>query len=221
MNKRIPKDVAMAMDGSLASQGIFYHAADADMTRGWAMIVGPDDTPYAGGLFFFRLELPPEYPFAPPKVQFCTYDGETRFHPNLYKEGKVCLSILGTWAGPSWAATMNLTTVLVTIQSLLHVNPIICEPSYSKMLVTDPRSVDYSDFVSYRVVRYTLAAYGGSVTGEFGDIFKDAMLAVRPIVFERIGKVIEKNKGVVKSYSGLFYSLGGVCDWPALASALV
>jgi ubiquitin-protein ligase len=220
MNKRIPKDVAMAMDGHLAAQGIFYHSADNDMTRGWAMIVGPEDTPYAGGLFFFRLELPREYPFVPPKVEFCTYDGETRFHPNLYKEGKVCLSILGTWTGPSWASTMNLTTVLLTIQSLLHVNPITCEPSYSKMLVTDSRSVDYSDFVSYRIVRYTLNAYNGAGTGEFGTIFKDAMESIRPIVFDRIRKVIEKNKGVVKSYSGLFYSLGGVCDWPALFTCL-
>jgi len=238
MNKRIPKDVAMAMDGSLASQGIFYHAADADITHGTAMIVGPEDTPYAGGLFFFRLELPPEYPFVPPKVTFCTSDSQTRFHPNLYVSGKVCLSILGTWTGPNWASTMNLTTVLITIQSLLHANPITCEPSYSMMPATDQRSIDYSDFVSHRVVRYTLGAYLGADAsesaagaaasasesaagaGEFGTIFKEAMKTVRPIVFERIRKVIEKNKGVVKSYSGLFYSLGGLCNWSVLDVSL-
>jgi hypothetical protein len=38
-----------------------------------------------------------------PQVQFLTTGGGTvRFNPNLYNCGKVCLSLLGTWAGPSW-----------------------------------------------------------------------------------------------------------------------
>jgi hypothetical protein len=49
--------------------------------------------------FTFDLYLPPQYPDVPPKVQFLTTGGgHVRFNPNLYSDGKVCLSILGTWA---------------------------------------------------------------------------------------------------------------------------
>ena len=40
-----------------------------------------------------------------------------------YASGKVCLSILGTWAGPSWSPTQSLGSVLLSIQSLLHATP--------------------------------------------------------------------------------------------------
>jgi hypothetical protein len=43
-------------------------------------------------------------PSAPHRqVQFLTTGGgQVRFNPNLYNCGKVCLSLLGTWSGPSW-----------------------------------------------------------------------------------------------------------------------
>lgn len=37
------------------------------------------------------------------QVQLCTTSGgNVRFNPNLYQQGTVCLSLLGTWGGPSW-----------------------------------------------------------------------------------------------------------------------
>ena len=45
---------------------------------------------------------PTEYPFKPPKVTYKTNDGFTRFNPNLYKNGKVCISLLNTWQGEQW-----------------------------------------------------------------------------------------------------------------------
>lgn len=46
-------------------------------------------------------------------------------HSNLYEEGKVCLSILGTWAGDaaeSWsAAKSSLFQVFLSIQGLVLV----------------------------------------------------------------------------------------------------
>ena len=60
------------------------------------LVTGPFDTPYEGGLFHFFIRFPPNYPFSPPRVKFMTTDdGRVRFNPNLYQNGKVCLSILG------------------------------------------------------------------------------------------------------------------------------
>ena len=70
-----------------------------------ALITGPFDTPYEGGLFHFVIRFPPNYPLVPPRVAFMTTGGGTvRFNPNLYRNGKVCLSILG-WV---YACTLTL-----------------------------------------------------------------------------------------------------------------
>lgn len=81
----------------------------------------PGPSPYAGGVFAFDVHVPDNYPKSPPKVQLLTTGrGTVRFGPNLYKEGKVCLSLLGTWSGPKWNPKIStLHQVLVSIQSLV------------------------------------------------------------------------------------------------------
>lgn len=63
-------------------------------------LTGPEDTPYAFGLFFFDALFPQDYPNIPPLLLLeTTGGGRVRFNPNLYADGKVCLSLLGTWHG--------------------------------------------------------------------------------------------------------------------------
>jgi ubiquitin-protein ligase len=51
-----------------------------------------------------------------------TGGGKIRFNPNLYPEGKVCLSLLGTWRGQAsenWDPKVStLLQVFVSIQSM-------------------------------------------------------------------------------------------------------
>jgi len=56
--------------------------------------------------------------------------GRVRFNPNLYANGKVCLSTLGTWSGPSWSPALSLAAVLISIQSLMTESPYTNEPGY-------------------------------------------------------------------------------------------
>ena len=69
-------------------------------THSKIMIARPEGTPYSGGLFEFDCFIPLEYPNKPPLFHLRTTGGGTvRFNPNLYNNGKVCLSLLGTLAG--------------------------------------------------------------------------------------------------------------------------
>eukprot|EP00928_Gymnodinium_smaydae_P100706 TRINITY_DN9943_c0_g2_i1.p1 TRINITY_DN9943_c0_g2~~TRINITY_DN9943_c0_g2_i1.p1 ORF type:complete len:1065 (-),score=212.95 TRINITY_DN9943_c0_g2_i1:142-3336(-) len=95
-----------------------------------AMIVGPPDTPYSNVPLFFDLALPAEYPREAPMAYFhANLVGNERLNPNLYVDGKVCLSLLGTWSGPAWDPERStLLQVLVSIQGLVLVE----EPYYNE-----------------------------------------------------------------------------------------
>eukprot|EP01006_Ploeotia_vitrea_P060949 TRINITY_DN76918_c0_g1_i1.p1 TRINITY_DN76918_c0_g1~~TRINITY_DN76918_c0_g1_i1.p1 ORF type:complete len:445 (-),score=58.21 TRINITY_DN76918_c0_g1_i1:147-1481(-) len=102
-----------------------------------ALILGPPDTPYHFGFYFFDLRFPQTYPNDPPKVKITTTDyGRTRFNPNLYADGKVCLSILGTWRGETtevWRSSYSVAYVLNAIQSLImNTVPYHNEPGYEE-----------------------------------------------------------------------------------------
>lgn len=104
-----------------------------------AVIFGPEETPYDSGAFVFDIWLPLEYPSVPPKFRLLTTgSGRVRFNPNLYASGKVCLSLLGTWSGPSWTSASTILQVLVSIQSLVLVpDPYFNEPGYENHLGTN------------------------------------------------------------------------------------
>ena len=105
--------------------GIYFYVNQENIFQNYAMIVGPKNTPYFGGFYLFEVIFPKDYPNRSPSVKLLTIDGKIRFNPNLYESGKVCLSILGTWTGPGWKSVMNLRSVLLSIQSLLHEFPIV------------------------------------------------------------------------------------------------
>jgi ubiquitin-protein ligase len=130
--KRLLKDVRQIIRHPLTDNGIYYSHDESDMTKGYAMIVGPSDTPYFGGYYFFIFDYPTDYPFSPPKVTYMTNDGSTRFNPNLYKCGKVCVSILNTWSGDKWSSCQTINSVLLTLCSLLNEAPLENEPGQSK-----------------------------------------------------------------------------------------
>lgn len=88
------------------------------------MIIGPPDTLYEGGFLRAELIFPPEYPLMPPKMKFLT----PMWHPNVYEDGGVCISILhapGTdeWgyedAGERWLPVHTIESILLSVISLL------------------------------------------------------------------------------------------------------
>jgi ubiquitin-conjugating enzyme E2 D/E len=76
-----------------------------------ASIVGPEDSPYAGGIFFLNIVFPTDYPFRPPKCTFVT----KIYHPNINANGSICLDILKD----QWSPALTISKVLLSISSLL------------------------------------------------------------------------------------------------------
>jgi len=76
-----------------------------------AIIFGPEDTCWDGGVFRLTIEFSEEYPNKPPKVKFVT----KLFHPNVYADGSICLDILQN----KWSPIYDVSGILTSIQSLL------------------------------------------------------------------------------------------------------
>ncbi|GAP85405.2 putative ubiquitin-conjugating enzyme E2 Z-like [Rosellinia necatrix] len=112
-----------------------------------AFITGPEDSVYRHKLLKLRFHVPERYPMVPPKVTFIQHTGG-RIHPNLYVEGKVCLSILGTWPGDPWSASFNIYTILASIRGLLDFEPYRHEPGSED----DPNYNKFVQFVTWRAL---------------------------------------------------------------------
>jgi len=150
------------------SSSIFVRSDDSKMSLMKAVITGPTDTPYTGGVYEFDILFPvkpPGYPTVPPKVKFRTTGaGSVRFNPNLYNDGKVCLSLLGTWdgaPGEQWSPdTSTIIQVLISIQSLILVpEPYYNEPGYDKSYGTtsgNRESQNYNENVFRNNMKYAI-----------------------------------------------------------------
>lgn len=118
----------------------------SDLLR--CLIIGPENTPYEDAPFVIDWMLDSNFPHSPPIAHFLSWtNGNGRVNPNLYEEGKVCLSILGTWAGDRnevWnSARSSLLQTFVSIQGLVLVKePWFCEPAYDKLRGTEEGSVN-------------------------------------------------------------------------------
>ena len=88
-------------------------------------IFGPPDTLYQGGYFKSSIKFPQDYPYNPPTVRFI----HKMWHPNIYENGEVCISILHPPVDDSkntelpsekWNPAQNVRTIMMSIISLLN-----------------------------------------------------------------------------------------------------
>ena len=129
------------------------------------IISGPKDTPYENGLFEFHTYFPNDYPENVPEVLLhTTGNNKIRFNPNLYENGKVCLSLLGTWKGQnseSWnPKTSTFLQVIISIQSLILIEqPFFNEPGYEKDFNTQKgiiKSKEYNEKLYLPTLEYSM-----------------------------------------------------------------
>ncbi|KAF8377784.1 hypothetical protein HHK36_031169 [Tetracentron sinense] len=131
--------------------GIYVRVYEDRMDLLRAVMVGAYGTPYQDGLFVFDFHLPPEYPHVPPSAYY--HSGGWRINPNLYEEGKVCLSLLNTWTGRGnevWdPSSSSILQVLVSLQGLvLNSKPYFNEAGYDRQIGTaegEKNSLSYNE----------------------------------------------------------------------------
>eukprot|EP00924_Labyrinthula_sp_SR-Ha-C_P006677 snap_masked-scaffold_29-processed-gene-1.47-mRNA-1 protein AED:0.02 eAED:0.02 QI:0/-1/0/1/-1/1/1/0/167 len=89
-----------------------------------ALVAGPQDTCYDGGCFHARLSFPKDYPLNPPKMKFT----QKLFHPNVYPDGSVCISILHPpgedrfgyeSSSERWSPIQSVEKILLSVVSML------------------------------------------------------------------------------------------------------
>lgn len=115
-----------------------------DLSTLRAMVIGPEDSPYEGGFFMFDVLPHQRFPVEPHTMYHQTT--RQRVHPNLYAapNGKVCLSILGTWGQREWSPILSLEKILLTIQGLMDNNPLTNEPGFE---LTKPDSENGKGYI--------------------------------------------------------------------------
>ena len=147
--RRLISDIKEIKNNDISKDGIYYKHDESNMLIGYALIIGPENTPYEYGNFFFNFNFPYNYPHSPPVVTYHTNDGGTRFHPNLYKSGKVCLSVLNTWKGEQWTGCQTIKSILLILSSILNDYPLTNEPGINK---NHRDNESYNKIIKYKTI---------------------------------------------------------------------
>ncbi|AET40442.1 E2 ubiquitin-conjugating protein UBC1 Ecym_6038 [Eremothecium cymbalariae DBVPG len=110
--KRLMKEIQSVKDDPDANISLSF-VSESDIHHLKGTFLGPPGTPYHGGKFVVDIQVPLEYPFKPPKMQFDT----KVYHPNISSvTGAICLDILKN----SWSPVLTLKTSLISLQALLQ-----------------------------------------------------------------------------------------------------
>lgn len=167
---RLMNDVKQIIKNPLTDNGIYYIHEEEDILKGYALIIGPSDTPYFGGYYFFELNYPGDYPHSPPKVTYKTNGNNIRFNPNLYVCGKVCVSLLNTWSGEQWTSCQTISTVLLTLCSLLCKDPLYNEPGVS---LNHPDVEKYNKIIEFSNINIAICDIINKKQGVYLPIFEN------------------------------------------------
>jgi ubiquitin-conjugating enzyme E2 G1 len=118
------------------------------------LLLGPADTVFEGGAFKCQIEFPKEYPNKPPSFKFT----DKLYHPNIYPDGKVCISILHEGEdvygyehiSERWNPSHSVNSILMSILSMLSA------PNFESPANVDASKLWRDDFSKYKMIIYNL-----------------------------------------------------------------
>ncbi len=210
--KRLLKDIVDLIKNPLEDQGIYYKHDENNMLHAWALVIGPSDTLYSNGYYLFEIFFPVEYPYAPPKVLFKTNNYNVRFHPNLYRNGKVCLSILNTWRGEQWTSCQSIKTVLLTLVTLFHNKPLLNEPGITETYKYFKHYNDIVQFSNYRtaIIDVLNEKISLDVYNNFKKIIRENFIKNKNNILERLELLKIAQGGAINSIDIPLYNMGNI-----------
>ncbi|KAG5929958.1 hypothetical protein E4U42_003612 [Claviceps africana] len=164
-------------------------------------ITGPPDTPYAGGTFVIKIDIPDNYPFKSPSMKF-----ETKiWHPNVSSQtGAICLDTLGS----GWSPVQTIKTALLSIRMLLEVpNPKDPQDAeVASMLLYKP--VEFAKVAQQWAIKYAgaekqeldLSKYENSSKDALGQMGFNMYKGYHPILFQTFLEMGFDIEAVVKAF---------------------
>ncbi|KAK0884011.1 hypothetical protein LTR87_002232 [Friedmanniomyces endolithicus] len=135
--KRVQKEHGILQKPAALPSGVYVRTWESRLDLLRVLFIGPAETPYAQAPFVMDFHLPPIFPTEPPHAFFYSWPGEAglggvgRVNPNLYEDGKICLSLLGTWEGSKNEGWSSRSTILQVVVSLLGL-VLVKEPYFNE-----------------------------------------------------------------------------------------
>jgi ubiquitin-conjugating enzyme E2 G1 len=137
----------------------YYYSIEVDEKNfmKWnILLLGPADTIFEGGIFKCQIEFPKEYPNKPPSFKFI----DKLYHPNIYPDGKVCISILHEGEdqygyehiSERWNPSHSANSILMSILSMLTA------PNFESPANVDASKLWRDDFNKYKLHIYKTIA---------------------------------------------------------------
>lgn len=184
----------------LRKDGIYIVPDESNESKFSALIIGDRDTPYHG-FYMFEFNFVKPYPQHPPEVKFHNANVVNigRLHPNCYENGKVCLSLIGTWGQNTWdPTTSSIGEILLNLKAIVFVNDPLQsgEPPYN-------HAPALRNGFTYSVRVLNLCDYVlGTYNKMKDDTFKDVFLVFKDIIIEYVEDP-ENRASFIKQYNDL------------------
>lgn len=205
--RRIISDITQIVKNPLTDSGIYYEHDETNMMMGYVLIIPKNESPYQYGNYFFTIEFPNNYPYSPPKMTYLTNNGHTRFHPNLYRNGKVCLSILNTWKGDKWTACNTLSSVLLHLVTLFTKKPLLHEPGITENHIDFYNYTKVIEFQNYETAIYDVLGKKVTIDEGFYEKFYEIVRENFKKNKKEIMNKLKKKRNIVEEYDIGFYKM--------------
>ncbi|KAL3655664.1 E2 ubiquitin-protein ligase peroxin 4 [Castilleja foliolosa] len=121
---RLFKEFKEVQREKVADPDIQLVCDDSNIFKWTALIKGPSETPFEGGIFQLAFSVPEQYPLQPPQVRFLT----KIFHPNVhFKTGEICLDILKNAWSPAWTLQSVCRAIIALMAHPEPDSPLNCD----------------------------------------------------------------------------------------------
>ena len=121
--KRIISDITDLVKNPLHDNGIYYEHDEANMLKGYILIIPTNKSPYQFGNYFFTVEFPVNYPYSPPKMTYMTTMVIHVFTLIFIGMAAFAFQFLNTWKGDKWTSCNTLSSVLLHVATLFTEKP--------------------------------------------------------------------------------------------------